>query len=406
MTQSLAEHIAALPFEVIFQYCYDFSKGANLRSIILGSCPEYHVRTAQERFDLPHFQKLCLKFYLFPSKVELKGQLDNLKKTINDLFNNYYNYLEGKYRVHFLVFNSLGLSGFTRLGLICMMTGSIQLHLSSIESYLRRFSVYLRKSRAYGGTPPPLEEMANLINGSQLILRAMKHMESIVVHGKRGLTERNPSIGFYLEYYILSSSLIYEKGKEPTTELFKGYYCLSPVMIELFLSVNPKRETLMNALKSRRDHLYNANPTLDVYYLEMNRICEELLAFFRPPARTNSPLVEFILYDCYPLFITNKLSKTSTDSLRDLINILKDKKYTSVSSSSSYGERMVALVLKYLKTLVARAQKESSASSSSSTLKTISRVYDFPDFTFFQGWRARDQEMEIEKLEEFIERLH
>jgi hypothetical protein len=253
LSQNLPDQVFALPVEVIFQFCYDFSNGPNLKwkkpSKKLNFWNPVHREKGKKEYDLKSFRNLCLNYY-FNSSASSK-RITELRQEIIDGMSQLYFALWGAFEKHQTLLNQT-INRFTKIGLLCLISGSVQAHFNSVDYFLIQFQKVMKFQAVYATNPHFLtfQELTTIINGSQLIFRAIKHVESIVIEGQSYKRERHLALRYYFEQFILSSSNGPTEYFSLESNPFYGYYCLPKEIILLDLSINPERKNFLSSFQS------------------------------------------------------------------------------------------------------------------------------------------------------------
>jgi hypothetical protein len=439
------DQVFTLPFDLIFQYCYDFSNGPSLKSVILGPQPQYkslpQILYGKQRTALTPFTDLDNlyenSYHYFTSGGT---ESERPKEIIGELLNFYYNYLLQRYTDHFIRLNSTTVRNYTKMGIICLFTGSIQLHLSSIELFLRIFKKKLPNYRS-GDKFIEFEDLQSLLIGTELIIRAMKHVESICItnKGKKTRSERNPAVVFYLEHYLLSSSslVLYENWDRPALDFFRGHYWLSPSMIDFYLITNPgERKALITSFKLYRDTCYDSD-TFEEYSQYTKRVCSDLIYIYRQlkltannevmtteklrneinnavqPISSSVALIEFLLYSCFPALFHSrpKTDRSLYQLFNDKLHCLIEKNYFDLSFSSLSLTSIFSQYLEIFLRLFIRCCEESGKKIpnfwpvdplGTGKLFLECATYEFPDLKLFQEMPLSGQQNVYKKLRKFV----
>jgi hypothetical protein len=253
LSQNLSDQVFALPVEVIFQFCYDFSNGPNLKwkkpSKKANFWHPVRIEKGKKEYDLKSFRNLCLNYY-FNSNVNSK-RITELRQEIVDGMSQLYCALLGAFEKHDTLLNQT-INRFTKIGLLCLISGALQAHFNSIDYFLSQFQKVMKFQAVYATNPHFLtfQELTTILNGSQIIFRAIKHVESIVIKGQSYKRERHLALRYYFEQFVLSSTNGPTEYFSIESNPFYGYYCLPKEIILLDLSIHPERKNFLSSFQS------------------------------------------------------------------------------------------------------------------------------------------------------------
>jgi hypothetical protein len=221
-----------------------------LHSILVESLLE----TGSKEYDLKSLRVLCSNYY-FNSSINSQ-RVTELREQVIYALRQLALALFDSYKKHTFLLNTTPLLHYTKLGLLCFITGSLQNHLDNIDSFFSQLQTMMKSHGIYATNPNflSLTELTQFIQESQLVFRAMKHVESIVIKEKSFQRDQNLAVQYYIEKFVLSTttkattaaSAAHHHRQSPH---HKYYYCLPKEFILFNLSMDSTRKNLFSSFQ-------------------------------------------------------------------------------------------------------------------------------------------------------------
>jgi hypothetical protein len=214
---------------------------------------ESFLQTGPKEYDLKSFRILCSSYY-FNSGINSQRVTELREEVIYALRQLALTLFES-YKKHTLLLNTTPLLNYTKLGLLCFITGSLQNHLDNIDSFFSQLQTMMKNHGIYDTDPNflSLPELTQFIQESQLVFRAMKHVESIVIKEKSFQRDQNLAVQYYIEKFVLSTNTKATMASVAhyyrASASHKYYYCLPKEFIVLNLSMDSTRKNLFSSFQ-------------------------------------------------------------------------------------------------------------------------------------------------------------
>lgn len=154
-------------------------------------------------------------------------------------------------------------ASYTKMGYLCLITGSLQIHLYSLEGFLKNHSFLLQENFSY-------EHCQLLLQNCQLFYQTMDYVERLCLKSNSLRTNPYPSIhqkkGFqyFMDHYVLSESI-----RRP---FYRGYYSVTRPMLQMLLTIPPEETNLLIAYRC-------INPIRPIHYCSVSMMNSELEIF-------------------------------------------------------------------------------------------------------------------------------
>jgi hypothetical protein len=220
-----------------------------LHSILVESLLE----TGSKEYDLKSLRVLCSNYY-FNSSINSQ-RVTELREEVIYALRQLALALFDSFKKHTFLLNTTPLIHYTKLGLLCFITGSLQNHLDNIDSFFIQLQTMMKSHGIYPTNPNflSLPELTQFIQESQLVFRAMKHVESIVIKEKSFQRDQNLAVQYYIEKFVLSTTKATMGAsaahRHRQSSHQKYYYCLPKEFILFNLSMDSTRKNLFSSFQ-------------------------------------------------------------------------------------------------------------------------------------------------------------
>ena len=183
------EQVFSLPIEIIFQYAYDFSKGVNLTSVLMDENTEEllilrNSTLPKEEFRVDQLKQLSMHYFFESINFQRSTRKDIRWSLIQSLKHNL-GYLIALAREHIKLFNHSSISSLTKMGILFLISGELQNHITAVEKFLKKYLNYVRSDICWNNTYFTFSICSFLIKSRELILRSMKYIEKVCLLPQR-----------------------------------------------------------------------------------------------------------------------------------------------------------------------------------------------------------------------------